>query len=63
MIMIRENELREEGRAEGKAEGKILGAIETMRDDGKDEKTIQSRLMEKYGLSEAEAEEYLKVPA
>ena len=44
-------------------EGKILGTVETMRDDGKSEQEIISRLMEKFHLTEDEARDYIKVPA
>lgn len=68
--MIRDMELREEGREEGKEigiaigvdQGKIIGAVDTMRDDGKDDETIRQRLMTKYHLSEKEAESYIRKP-
>ena len=46
---------------EQRAEGKILGAIETMRDDGKDEQAIVSRLTSKYDLSAKQAKRYLRM--
>ena len=52
----------EYGEARGISTGKILGAVETMRDDGKSDKDIIVRLMSKYGLSEKEAEEYVLTP-
>ena len=55
VMMIREMEVREEG----KEIGKILGTVETMRDDGKDDQTIITRLINKYGLTQAEAEGYV----
>ena len=55
------NEGRKEGRVKGREEGKILGAIETMRDDGKDEQAIISRLTSKYDLSEKQAKRYLRM--
>ena len=62
---------RKEGRAEGRAEGeekgiekgKIIGAVEVMRDDGKDDLTIISRIANKYNLSEEQAKEYVLPPA
>ena len=50
---------RQEGREEGLEEGVILGAIETMRDDGRSDEDILARLMKKYGLSRKDAEGYL----
>lgn len=47
----------------GEARGKILGAVETMRDDGKSDKDIVARLMKKYGLTQAQAEGYVLSPA
>lgn len=55
MLVTRDNEMR----AAGRSEGKILGTVETMRDDGKNDKDIISRLMSKYELSEKEAEGYV----
>ena len=52
---------RKEGRVKGREEGKILGAIETMRDDGKDEQAIVSRLTSKYDLSAKQAKRYLRM--
>ena len=59
VMMIREMEVREEGIAIGVDRGKILGTVETMRDDGKDDQTIITRLINKYGLTQAEAEGYV----
>lgn len=39
------------------ARGKILGTIETMRDDGRSDKEIVERLVAKYGMNQAQAEE------
>ena len=47
------------GLAEGRTEGMILGTIETLRDDGKTEEEIRSRLISKYRLTEKEAEGYM----
>ena len=58
MLYIRDNEMR----AEGRAEGKILGAIGIMRDDGKTDDEIITRLMSKFKLTLEEAEEYVKMP-
>jgi len=55
VMMIHEMEVREEGREEGK----ILGTIETMRDDGKDDQAIITRIINKYGLTKEEAERYV----
>lgn len=58
------NEQRREGKIEGKIEGmstgKIMGTVETMRDDGKSDQEIVLRLKKKYGLSQEEADEYVK---
>ena len=47
------------GEKRGKMKGKVLGAIETMRDDGKTESEIKARIMKKYGLDEKTAEDYM----
>ena len=55
-------EMRHEKRIvaeEARAEGMILGTIETLRDDGKSEEEILSRITDKYDLTEEEAEGYL----
>ena len=44
---------------EGKEIGKIIGFVDACRDDGKDDQTIISRLISKYGLSQEEAKEYV----
>ena len=49
-----------EQRREGVSTGKILGAVETMRDDGKSDLEILIRLKKKYGLSQEKADEYLR---
>ena len=67
VMMIRDLEKLEEGKelgiAEGKEigreEGKILGFVEACRDDGKDDTTIITRLMAKYGLKENDAKAYV----
>ena len=63
VMMIRDMEKREEGREEGLKEGKeigrIVGTVETMRDDGKDNRSIINRLIEKYGLTPEEAKVYV----
>ena len=51
------------GRAEGEARGRILGTIETCRDLGFSNADIIKRLMEKFGLSQNEAEAYVLVSA
>ena len=51
VMMIHDNEVREEGR--------IMGFVEACRDDGKDDKTIISRLISKYSLTQTEAEKYV----
>lgn len=43
----------------GLSTGKILGAVETMRDDGKSDREIVERLKAKYGLSQEKANEFL----
>ena len=48
------------GEARGIKTGVIFGAIDMMRDDGKDEDTILKKLMEKYDLSRPDAEKYLR---
>ena len=42
-------------------EGKIMGAVEIMREDGKDDRAIIERLMSKYDLTQEEAEKYVLV--
>ncbi len=53
------------GLSQGLSKGKILGTIETMRDDGKNDREIVERLMMKYSLSQEQADEYVigSVPA
>ena len=36
-----------------------MGAVEIMREDGKDDRTIVDRLMSKYNLTQEEAEKYV----
>ena len=50
---------REEGLKEGREKGRIVGTVETMRDDGKDNQAILSRLIGKYGLTQEEAKVYV----
>ena len=45
---------------EGLAKG-IAGAVEIMREDGKDDRAIVERLMSKYDLTQEEAEKYVLV--
>ena len=49
----------EDAKEEGRKEGRILGTIETLREEGHDEKTIERCLMNKYGMSLPEAESWL----
>ena len=63
VMMIRDMEKIEEGKEIGKEIGKILGTVETMRDDGKPDKTIVARLMSRYGLTEEEAKRYVALEA
>ena len=51
------------GRTEGEASGRILGTVETCRDLGFSNADIIKRLMEKFGLSQNEAEAYVLVSA
>lgn len=37
----------------------VIGAIEMLREDGKDDKVIVERIMRKYHLTRAEAEAYV----
>ena len=53
---------RSEGISEGVSTGKILGAVETMRDDGKSNQDIVARLMVKYSLTQEQAERYVLAP-
>ncbi|MBR2257022.1 MAG: hypothetical protein IJ899_06665 [Blautia sp.] len=63
VMMIRDMEKIEEGKEIGKEIGKkigkIIGFVDACRDDGKDDQTIISRLVSKYGLTQEEAEEYV----
>ena len=47
-----------EGRAEGRAEG-ITASVELLRDAGLDDKIIVKKIMKKFNLAQAEAEEYV----
>ena len=51
------------GRTEGEASGRILGTVETCRDLGFSNADIIKRLIEKFGLSQNEAEAYVLVSA
>ena len=50
-LLLRDDEVRKEGRIEG--------TVETMRDFGHGDEEIKKVIMEKYSLSEKEAEMYL----
>jgi hypothetical protein len=56
--LMKEDFLRVEN--EGLAKG-IAGAVEIMREDGKDDRAIVERLMSKYDLTQEEAEKYVVV--
>ena len=56
--LMKEDFLRVEN--EGLAKG-ITGAVEIMREDGKDDRAIIERLMSKYDLTQEEAEKYVLV--
>ena len=60
--LMKEDFLRVEGEylAKGLAKG-ITGAVEIMREDGKDDRAIIERLMSKYDLTQEEAEKYVLV--
>ena len=51
---------RQQGMALGRQQGMIQGTICTLRDFGHSDMEIQGMIMEKYGLSIEEAEEYLR---
>ena len=55
-----EGECLAKGLAKGRAED-ITGAVEIMREDGKDARTIVERLVSKYNLTQEEAEKYVLV--
>lgn len=54
-LLLRDNEVRKEGRKEGKIEG----TVETMRDFGRGDGEIKGMIMQKYSLTEKEAQMYL----
>ena len=54
-LLLRDNEVRKEGRKEGKIEG----TVETMRDFGRGDGEIKEMIMQKYSLTEKEAQMYL----
>lgn len=61
LLEIMEPEIRliqEEGRKEGRKEG-ILGTVKVLRNFGQSSSEIKPILMETYGLSEQEADDYL----
>ena len=45
------------------ARGKILGTVETCKDLGLSNAEIIQRLIDKFGLSQSEAEAYVLLPA
>ena len=51
------------GRNEGRNEGVIIGTVTTLRDIGMDDRTIISKIMDKYGLTQEMAESYVLTPA
>lgn len=55
-IQLRESEVRKEGRKEGRIEG----TVETWREFGRGDAEIKEAIMQKYSLTEKEAESYLK---
>lgn len=63
-LQLRESEGRKEGRIEGRIEGRkegrIEGTVETWREFGRGDAEIKEAIMQKYSLTEKEAESYLK---
>lgn len=59
-LQLRESEGRIEGRIEGRKEGRIEGTVETWREFGRGDAEIKEAIMQKYSLTEKEAESYLK---
>lgn len=59
-LQLRESEGRKEGRIEGRKEGRIEGTVETWREFGRGDAEIKEAIMQKYSLTEKEAESYLK---
>ncbi len=57
-LLVREKERMEEGRKEGIKEG-INGAVDTLRAFGHRDPEIKKAIMQRYVLSEEEAERYL----
>lgn len=55
------DEAREEGLEEGRKIGRFIGIIEHLRSEGFDEKAIEEKLQEKYGLSQEEIAKYIKM--
>ncbi len=53
-LQLREIEWREKGRKEG-----IQGTVDTLRDFGHEDAQIKKAIMQKYSLSDKEAEAYL----
>ena len=58
-LLLRENKVREEGRIKGRIEGRIEGTLDTLREFGQGDLEIKRVIMQRYGLSMEEAEEYL----
>ena len=54
MLYIRDNEMRAEGLAKG-----IAGAVEIMREDGKNDQEIIEKIKIKFGLTQEQAIEYV----
>ena len=54
-LRLRDSEVRKEGRKEGRIEG----TVETMRDFGREDVEIKKMIMQKYSLTEKEAQMYL----
>ena len=54
--------IRNEGINEGRSEG-ISGTVDILRDIGLDDKSIITKIMEKYNLSQKEAEGYVLTSA
>jgi hypothetical protein len=54
--------IRNEGINEGRSEG-ISGAVDMLRDIGLDDRSIITKIMEKYNLSQKEAEGYVLTSA
>jgi len=57
------NEGINKGINKGRNEGIIIGTVDTLRDMGLDDKSIIAKIMEKYSLSQKEAEGYVLTSA